>query len=83
MVGRLLDPAPKDRAPKDPKTRRVGTQGPGTQQSSSVALSFYDRNATCVNVLSSNVQLYPVGGHKVHIVIHTVHVSSHQIHTIC
>ena len=44
---------PEDRAPEDPRTR-----GPGTQRSSSVALSFYDRNATCVNVLSSNVRLY-------------------------
>ena len=42
----------------DPRTRGPGTRGPGTQRSSSVALSFYDRNATCVNVLSSNIRLY-------------------------
>ena len=33
---------PEDRGPKDP----------------TVALSFYDRNGTCVNVLRSNVRLY-------------------------
>ena len=52
ICGRLkLDPRPKD----------LRTQGAGTQQSSSVGLSFYDRNATCVNVQCSNVQLYRCG----------------------
>ena len=50
-------------------------------RSSSVELSFYDRNATCVNVLSSegekaiiHAQKYGciIVGHKVSIVIHTV-----------
>ena len=47
------------------------TRGPGTQRSSSVALSFYDRNATCVNVLSSNVRLYCCWSQSPHL-IHSV-----------
>ena len=52
------DPRTGDPRTGDLRTRGPGTQGPGIQQSSSVALSFYDRNTTCVNVLSSNVRLY-------------------------
>ena len=44
--------------PKDPRTGDPRTRGPGTQRFHSVALSFYDRNPTCVNVLSSNIRLY-------------------------
>ena len=40
------------------QTRGLETQGQGTQGRSCVALSFYNRDGTCVNVLSSNVQLY-------------------------
>ena len=47
-----------------------GTRGPGTQRSSSVALSFYDRNATCVNVLSSNVRLYRCWSQSPHCYTH-------------
>ena len=36
----------------------MGTRGLRTRQCSSVSLSFYDRTATCVNVLSLNVRLY-------------------------
>ena len=62
-----------------------GTQGPGTQWSSSVALCFYGRNATCVNVLNSNVWLYHCGPQSPHYCTHSRR-SSHQIvlfHTIC
>ena len=48
-----------------PRTEDLGTQGlensrtwDRTQGHSCVALSSYDKNATCVNVLSSNLQLY-------------------------
>ena len=54
-----------------PRTRGPGTQGPRTQRSSSVALSFYDRNATCVNVLSSNVRLYHCGPQSSHCYTHS------------
>ena len=55
---------------RDPRTRGPGTRGPGTQRSSSVALSFYDRNATCVNVLSSNVRLYRCWSQSPHCYTH-------------
>ena len=55
-----------------PGTRGPGTRGPGTQRSSSVALSFYDRNATCVNVLSSNVRLYRCWSQSLHCLIYTL-----------
>ena len=58
---------PGTQGPEDPRTRGPGTRGPGTQRSSSVALSFYDRNATCVNVLSSNVRLYRCWSKSPHI----------------
>ena len=51
-------PVPEDWGYKDPRTRGPGNLGPGTQRSSYVALSFYHRNPTCVNVLSSNIRLY-------------------------
>ena len=56
---RTRGPGTRGPGTRGPGTRGPGTRGPGTQRSSSVALSFYDRNATCVNVLSSNaVRLY-------------------------
>ena len=67
-----------------PGTQGPGTQGPGTQRSNSVTLSFYDRNATCVNVLSSNIWLYCCGPQSPHCYTHS-RCSSHQIvlfHTI-
>ena len=63
---------------KDQRTRGLGTQGPGTQSSSSVAFSFYDRNASCVNVLSSNIWLYHCGLQSLHCCTHSRR-SSHQI----
>ena len=57
------DQGPKDQEPKD--------QGPNN-----LALSFYDRNATCVNVLSSNIWLYRCGSQSLHCYTHSRH-SSH------
>ena len=48
---KILDLGPGTR---DPRTRGPKDWGPkdqGPNKSNSVALSFYDRNATCVNVL--------------------------------
>ena len=61
-----------------PGTRGLGTQGPGTQRSSSAALSFYDRNATCDNVLSSNIRLYRCWSLSPHCYTYSRR-SSHQI----
>ena len=69
------------RGPDDPRTWRPEDWGPKDQD---LALSFYDRNATCVNVLSSNVRLYRCGPQSPHCYTHSRH-SSHQIvpfHTI-
>jgi len=62
---RTKDPRTKDQGPKD-----LRTQGPRTQRSSSVALTFYDRNATSVNVLSSNILLYHCGSQSPHCYTH-------------
>ena len=72
------DPRTQDPRTEDPRTRGPGTRGPGTQRSSSVVLSFYDRNATCVNVLSSNVRLYGCGPQSLPCYTHSRR-SSHQI----
>ena len=61
----------RTRGPEDLRTRGPRTRGPGTQRSSSVALSFYDRNATCVNVLSSNVWLYRCWSQSLHCYTHS------------
>ena len=58
---------------RDQRARDLRIRGPkdqGPRRPSCVALSFYDRNATCINVLSSNVQLCR-WSHRVRIVIHT------------
>ena len=69
----------------DQRTRGPGTQGPGTQWSSSVALSNYDRNATCVNVLSSNVRLYCCWSPSLHCYTHRWHSSQEIVlfHATC
>ena len=77
---------------RDPRTKDPTTQGPEDKEPkdqgpNDLALlhlhSFYDRNATCDNVLSSNVWLYHCGSQSLHCYTHS---SSHQIvlfHTIC
>ena len=65
---------PGTQGPKDPRTRGPEDRGPEDQGPNDLALlhlAKYDRNATCVNVLSSNVRLIVVS-HRVCIVIHTV-----------
>ena len=65
------DPGPKDPRTGDPRTGDPRTRGPGTQRSSSLALSFYDRNATYINVLSPNVRLYRCWSQSPHCYTHS------------
>ena len=49
---------PGTRGPEDPRTRGHEEPRIWGPEDVTVALTFYDRNATCANVLTTHVQLY-------------------------